>query len=128
MARVTKPRGRVVLAVANFDSLACRAARAADGLREGTLRRAPRRGRRHYDVPADHFTRFELALLREHAQRSLVVESVRGLSLAWGLPSWTRFVEAVPALAARAALHVADLGARLAPGLADVIVLVGRPR
>jgi SAM-dependent methyltransferase len=128
MARVTKPRGRVVLAVANFDSLACRAARAADGLREGTLRRAPRRGRSHYDVPADHFTRFELALLREHAQRSLVVESVRGLSLAWGLPSWTRFVEAVPALAARAALHVADLGARLAPGLADVIVLVGRPR
>jgi SAM-dependent methyltransferase len=127
LARVTKPGGRVVLAVANFDSLACRAARVADSFRERALGRAPRRGRRHYDVPADHFTRFELPLLREHAQRSLALESVLGLSLAWGLPSWTRFVEAAPALVANAALRAADLGARLAPALADVIVLVGRP-
>jgi SAM-dependent methyltransferase len=128
MARVTKPGGRVVLAVANFDSLACRVARAQDRWREGALGREPRRGRRHYDVPADHFTRFELPLLREHARRALVLESVTGLSLAWGLPSWTRFVEAAPAFLASAALRAADFGARLAPGLADVIVLVGRPK
>jgi SAM-dependent methyltransferase len=127
MARVTRPGGRVVLAVANFESLACRAARAADRFREGVLGRAPRRGRRHYDVPADHFTRFEPALLREHAQRSLAIESTLGLSLAWGLPSWTRGIEAAPAFAARAALRAADLCARLAPALADVIVLVGTP-
>jgi SAM-dependent methyltransferase len=128
MARVTKPDGRVVLAVANFDSLACRVARAQDRWREGALGREPRRGRRHYDVPADHFTRFELPLLREHAQRALVLESLTGLSLAWGLPGWTRFVEAAPALVAGAALRVADFAARIAPGLADVIVLVGRPK
>jgi SAM-dependent methyltransferase len=128
MARVTKPGGRVVLAVANFDSLACRVARATDRFREGVLGRAPRRGRRHYDVPADHFTRFELALLREQAERALVLEKVRGLSLGWGLPSWTRFVEAAPGFVASVALRAADLGARLAPALADVIVLVGRPR
>ena len=40
MARVAKPRGRVVLAIANFESLACRAARGADDLREGWLGRA----------------------------------------------------------------------------------------
>ncbi len=128
MARVTKPQGRVILAVANFDSLACRAARGQDRLRESTLGREPRRGRRHYDVPADHFTRYELGLLREHAERVLVVESVTGLSLAWGLPSWTRFVEAAPGLVASAALRLANLLARLAPGLSDVIVLVGKPR
>jgi len=128
MARVTKPEGRVVLAVANFDSLACRAARAQDRFREGVLGREPRRGRRHYDVPADHFTRFELALLREHAERSLALETITGLSLAWGLPSWTRFVERVPALLASGALRTADAFARLAPRLSDVVVLVGRPR
>jgi SAM-dependent methyltransferase len=128
MARVTKPEGRVVLAVANFDSLACRAARAQDRFREDTLGRAPKRGRRHYDVPADHFTRYELQLLREHCARFVEIERVVGLSLAWGLPSWTRFVEAVPAFAANLALRAADLGARVAPGVADVIVLVGRPR
>ena len=128
MARVTKPDGRVVLAVANFASLACRAARAQDRFRESALGREPRRGRRHYDVPADHFTRYELDLLRTHAERALVLESVLGLSLAWGLPSWTRFVERVPALLASGALRVADALARLAPSLADVIVLVGRPR
>ncbi len=128
MARVTKADGRVILAVANFDSLACRAARAQDGLRESTLGRTPRRGRRHYDVPADHFTRYELGLLRQHAERALVVESVTGLSLAWGLPSWTRFVEAAPGFVARGALRFGDLLARFAPSLADVIVIVGRPR
>ncbi len=128
MARVTKPGGRVVLAVANFDSLACRAARAQDRWREGALGREPKRGRRHYDVPADHFTRYELGLLREHAERVLALQSVTGLSLAWGLPSWTRFVEAAPAFVAGAALRVADLGARLLPRLADVIVLVGTPK
>ncbi|MBM4384068.1 MAG: methyltransferase domain-containing protein [Deltaproteobacteria bacterium] len=128
MARVTRPDGRVVLAVANFDSLACRAARAQDRFREGTLGRAPKRGRRHYDVPADHFTRYELALLREHCARFVAIERVVGLSLAWGLPSWTRFVEAVPAFIANAALRAADLGARVAPRLADVIVMVGRPK
>jgi hypothetical protein len=118
----------VVLAVANFASLACRAARAQDRFRERALGRAPKRGRRHYDVPADHFTRYELPLLREHCARVLEIERVTGLSLAWGLPSWTRFVEAAPALIANLALRAADLGARVAPGLADVIVLVGRPK
>ena len=109
MARVAKPGGRVVLAVANFDSLACRAARAGDRFREGALGRAARRGRRHYDVPADHFTRYELPLLRKHCARFVEIERVTGLSLAWGLPSWTRFVQAAPSFVARAALRVADL-------------------
>ncbi len=96
MARVTRPDGRVVLAIANFDSLACRLARAADRFREGWLRRASRRGRRHYDVPADHFTRYELPLMREQASRHLELDHVRGVSLAWGLPLWTRSVGYLP--------------------------------
>jgi SAM-dependent methyltransferase len=127
MARVTRADGRVVLAVANFRSLACRLARLGDDMHV-RLGRAPRRGRRHYDVPADHFTRFELGLLRAQAERQLHLDEVTGISLAWGLPAWTRGVGRLPAGVANALLETFDALARRLPGLADVILLVGRPR
>jgi SAM-dependent methyltransferase len=128
MARVTRRRGRVVLAIANFESLACRAARALDVWREGAPSAAVKRGRRHYDVPADHFTRYDVGLMREQAERWLTLERVEGVSLCWGLPGWTRAVEGLPEGAARAVLRGLETIARRAPGLADVVVLAGRPR
>ncbi len=128
MARVTRRNGRVVLAIANFDSLACRVARGIDAVRERWLAAPVRRGRRHYDVPADHFTRYELDLMREQASRSLVVEHVEGVSLAWGLPGWTRSVERMPAAVADRALKALGALARVTPSLADVVLLAGRPR
>jgi len=128
MARVTRRSGRVVLAIANFDSLSCRTARTLDGVREGVLGHAPARGRRHYDVPADHFTRYELDLMREQASLHLELEVVEGVSLAWGLPTWTRTVERLPEAVAAATLRGFDWFARQIPALADVIVLAGRPR
>jgi SAM-dependent methyltransferase len=128
MARVAKPDGRVVLAIANFDSLACRAARAADDVREDWLGRPAPRGRRHYDVPADHFTRYELGLMREQAGRYLHLERVEGISMAWGLPVWTRTVERLPERVARLALRALDALAGRLPAYADVVVLTGRPR
>jgi SAM-dependent methyltransferase len=128
MARVSRPDGRVVLAVANFGSLACRAARLADDLREGWLGRPVRRGRRHYDVPADHFTRYDLRLVREQASRWLRLEVVRGVSLGWGLPLWARALGRLPEALAMRLLRGLDRLARVAPQLADVVVLAGRPR
>lgn len=128
MARVTRPEGRVILAIANFESLACRAARALDDVQEGLLGRALPRGRRHYDVPADHFTRYDLGLMREQAGRSLELEHVEGLSLLWGLPQWTRAVQRLPEARAFRALRGLDRIARRLPQLADVVLLAGRPR
>jgi SAM-dependent methyltransferase len=128
MARVAKSDGRVVLAVANFASAACRAAQAVDGLRERWLRHPLPRGRRHYDVPHDHFTRYELPLMREQAGEALELEVIEGVSLAWGLPGWARAVEGLPAPVADGALRVLDGLARRLPGLADVVILAGRPR
>jgi SAM-dependent methyltransferase len=128
MARVTRAAGSVVLAIANFESLACRGARAVDALREEWLGMRLARGRRHYDVPHDHFTRYELELMREQASRSLELEHVEGISLAWGLPLWTRCVQRLPEPLAQAVLEGLDWLARRAPGLADVVVLAGRPR
>ncbi len=128
MARVTRPGGRVVLTIANYDSFTCRAARAADDARELGLGRPMRRGRRHYDVPNDHFTRYDLPLMREQLEAHVDVDHVEGVSLAWGLPLWTRAVGHLPAALADAALRSLDgLAARL-PALADVLVLAGSPR
>jgi hypothetical protein len=117
-----------VLAIANFDSLACRLARLADRVKEGVRGHAPRRGRRPYDVPADHFTRFDLDLMRRQVATQLEIEQVLGVSLGWGLPSWTHTVERLPEAWARVMLRVADRLARWLPFWADVVVLVGRPR
>ncbi len=128
MARVVHREGRVVLAIANFESLACRVVRAMDAVREGWLARPMRRGRRHYDVPADHFTRYEIDLMREQASRFLELERCEGVSLAWGIPAWTRAVERLPKATAARALQLLSVVARRVPSLADVVLLVGRPR
>ncbi|HBZ69773.1 MAG TPA: hypothetical protein DEP35_08600 [Deltaproteobacteria bacterium] len=128
MARVARPQGRVVLAIANFESLACRVVRGMDTIREAWLAQPVRRGRRHYDVPADHFTRYEIDLMREQASRFLELERCEGVSLAWGIPAWTRAVERLPAAAAARALQLLSAVARRMPSLADVVLLAGRPR
>jgi len=128
MARVTRTTGRVVLAIANFDSVACRLAHARDAWREGFRGRVLPRGRRHYDVPHDHFTRYELPLMREQAGAHLHLEITEGISMAWGLRAWARLVEALPAVLAQRLLVGLDALARRLPGLADVVVLAGRPR
>lgn len=128
MARVCRRRGSVVLAIANFESVACRVARAADAWREEGRGVPLRRGRRHYDVPGDHFTRYDLGLMREQAERWLTLERVEGVSLGWGLPGWSRLVQRLPVDLARGALRALEAVARRAPGWADVVLLAGRPR
>lgn len=128
MARVTTPRGRVVLAIANFESLACRLAYALDELRENLLGWPPVRERRGYDAPSDHFTRYEVDLMRQQAARHLHLLSLQGISVGWGMPGWSKTVSRLPPAVADACLRSFDRLARAAPTLADVVVLVGRPR
>jgi SAM-dependent methyltransferase len=128
LARVTRQGGLVVLAIANFESLACRTARGIDRVRERWLGREPRRGRRHYDVPHDHFTRYELELMREQAAQALELDRVDGISLAWGVPGWSRALARLPGPLAQTLLAGLDAMARRLPSLADVVLLAGRPR
>jgi SAM-dependent methyltransferase len=127
MARVTRADGRVVLAIANFESLSCRVARAVDGSMAGFQRQSAR-GRRHYDVPHDHFTRYDLPLMREQAGESLALDLVEGISLGWGLPRWSRLARRLPSVLTQWLLASLDAIARRWPAGADVIVLTGRPR
>jgi ubiquinone/menaquinone biosynthesis C-methylase UbiE len=127
MARVTASGGRVVLAIANFESLACRVGRAVDDVR-ARWGLPVMRERRGYDAPSDHFTRYELDLMREQAEPFLRIESVEGISVGWGMPGWSKTTARLPANVARRAVEAVDGIARAWPRLADVIVLVGTPR
>jgi SAM-dependent methyltransferase len=123
LARIARSDGRVVLAVANFESLGCRAARALEARTA-----APRaRGRRLYDVPSDHFTRYDARLLAGHAARVLHVERVVGVSLLWGVRPWTKLLARLGP-AGHWLLRAADAVARAVPAWSDVIVVAGRPR
>jgi len=124
MARVTHSEGRVVLAVANFDSLGCRLAR----LRDRRVRTRASSGRRHYDVPSDHFTRYDASLLREQIEPFVRVQEWTGVSLLWGVRSWARVLDRMPRSWASRLLRLADWLARRFPALADVIIVAGRPR
>ncbi len=128
MARVTAEDGMVVLAIANFDSLACRLGRVQDQVDERVGARGPRDGRRGYDAPSDHFTRYDLDLMREQAERYLALESVTGISIGWGAPGWSQAVSRLPGVVANGILQGFDALARRFPSLADVVVLAGHPR
>jgi len=128
MARVTRPDGRVVLAIANFESLACRAGRAIDDFRQDVLANGPLRDRRGYDAPSDHFTRYELDLIREQASASLEILSVEGISMGWGMPGWSKLTHQLPRSLADATIGLMHRIGQTWPTLSDVIVLVGRPR
>jgi SAM-dependent methyltransferase len=123
LARVTRRRGRVVLAVANMDSAASRVLRLHQ-----RIRAPPDPARRHQHVPPDHFTRYDPPLLLEHARASLEIESVQGVSLLWGVRSFARAAGRLPRAGADRLLRALDRVARRVHPLADLIVVAGRPR
>lgn len=123
MARVTRVGGRVVIAIANYESIGCRIARWLDRW----SRADSRSGRRLYDVPSDHFTRYDVALLREQVEPYVSIEREVGVSLFWGVRWWGRLLVRLGPLA-RPLLLACDAVARAVPSWADVVVVAGPPR
>jgi SAM-dependent methyltransferase len=125
MARVLDPEGRVVVSVANFDSLGCRLGRLFN--RAHRLLRGREMPRPHFwEIPRDHMYRFDRRFLLGCVPRDVRVERELGLSLLWGFPHWGRLLEALPRRLALGLLGALDCVARAAPALADVIVIRGR--
>lgn len=123
LSRVTRPSGRVVLAIANMESAAARLLRLVDRLRSPASSE-----RRHQHVPPDHFTRYDPELVAEHARAHLEIERLEGVSLFWGVRPFVRTLERLPHAAARRILAALDRVARRCYPLADLIIVAGRPR
>lgn len=125
MARVTRPGGQVIIAIANFESLTCRLGKAIWSVRERITGRGPG-DHPFWEPPDDHNHKFDLKVLRKLMGRRLYVEKITGVSMMWGFPKWGAALRKLPAPAANLVLRSLDALARAAPGLSDVLVARGR--
>lgn len=126
VARILKPDGRAIIAIANFESLSCRASR---GLyRAKKLLGIPvMGGRAYWQIPPNHTFKGDYAALRQMARPWLRLERCWGVSLLWLFRRWSLFVESLPEDTAWAVLRTVDRIARRLPALSDMIISVWRP-
>ncbi len=127
MCRVVSPGGKVVISVANFESLSCSLARGLDRLtRTITGRGIP--PPHIWEIPRDHLHKFDYPSTLAIALKHLRVESVRGVSLFWGFPRWANFLRNIPGPLAQVVLRGLDWVAHRCPDWSDVLVVTGIPR
>jgi SAM-dependent methyltransferase len=127
IARVLRPGGRLVIALANYDSLSCRLGRARDRRRvRGPAGRdsAERpRARPYHEPPPDHLTRFGHRQILALARPPLRLTRVEGLSLLWLYPPWSALLARLPGRVSAALLTLAFALGRAIPSWSDVILL-----
>jgi len=126
MCRVACSMGKIVVSVANFESLSCRLGRWLDRLRRKIAGRGFC-GPHIWDIPEDHTYKFDYSATLALAKRNMTGISVRGVSLLWGFPRWSGFLKAFPHPAALTILRLLDRVAACHPAWSDVLIVTGRP-
>jgi SAM-dependent methyltransferase len=126
-ARVLAPGGRLVIALANYDSLSCRVGRVAHaaGERLGTPRSTDQA---YWETPVDHTFKGTYRLLVGLSAPALELEQVFGISLFQFTTAWRLALNALPTPVARALWRTMDAVGRRLPVLADTGVAVWRKR
>jgi hypothetical protein len=126
MCRVSSSDGKVVISVANFESLSCLLSRNLNGVSRrfvGRVMPPPH----IWEIPADHTFKFDYSSIVALATRHLRVEAIRGVSLLWGLPRWSNALKILPPLLALIPLRLLDKIASWHPPWSDVLIVAGRP-
>ncbi len=124
-ARITKPDGRVVIALANFESISCRLGRRIDHLRWRLGRPRPP-WRRYWQTPEDHNVRGDIRYVRSLGGAELALDRCTGISMLWLLPGYGTVLDRLPERAARAIWNTLDRWARRRPRHSDMIISVWR--
>ena len=124
-ARVLTPGGRLIVALANYESLACRLGRAAHRLGR-RLGLPSRRARPYWRIPEDHTFRGSYGFLTSMGDGRLELAQVYGVSLLQAVGVWRALLHALPLPVATAVWRMADRLARPLPALADTTVAVWR--
>lgn len=127
-ARILRPDGRVIVALANYGSLSCRLGRGLRPVARTLLRGAAPPHRPYFEPPPDHYHRGDLTFIRALGGRDLRLERCYGISLLWLLDGWGKALDRLPASLANGLLTGLDRIARRTPALADMIISVWRPR
>jgi SAM-dependent methyltransferase len=121
VARVLKPGGHFVVALANYESISCRIGQALHDLGRALRVETPQRYQ-FWRIPGDHTFVGSYRLLTGLGNAELRLAHVHGVSMFLFLPPWRELLEALPFRASAAVFRVVDrLAARL-PSAADVVV------
>ena len=128
VARVLRPDGRAIIALANYESLSCRLGWLIERLTQALLRRPRPSHRPYWQPPPDHYHKGGLSFIRQLGGRELRLERCYGASLLWLLPGWGNSLDRLPRFLADALLTALDTIAYRVPAVADMIVSVWQPR
>ena len=124
-ARITCSGGRVVIALANFESLSCRIGRSLDALKRRLNRPRPP-WRRYWQTPEDHTVKGDLPYVRGLGGASLKLERAFGVSMLWNAPGYTWLADHAPEAFAERTCRTLDRLARGKPQHADTIISIWR--
>jgi SAM-dependent methyltransferase len=124
MARVVKPGGKVVITVANLDSLGFRMGRTFFVRFRKLLRREESIFERIWQTPFDHTERFDYRSLKSMVGRHMKVDRCIGVSLFFASPWWGMTLAKLPKPVSRMILRSLDGVARHMPALSDGVVVV----
>jgi len=123
MARVVKRDGRVVISVANFESLSCKLGRRIHSIKS-LFRRGTENGPYYWEIPPDHVTKFDYRVLKRMCAPHFTTTACVGVGLFTYMSLWRSLLEKLPQKASTLLLRLLDRVARALPALSDVIVLV----
>ena len=124
-ARVTKPDGRVVIALANFESASCRLGRGIDAAKRRIGRQRPP-WRLYWQIPEDHNVKGDLPYIRTLGGDELVIDRVFGISMLWLSKGYGKALDLLPERAASTIWRGFDAIARRRPQDSDMIISVWR--
>lgn len=124
-ARIIKPDGRVVIALANFESVSCKLGRAVDRLMRRVGRPRPP-WRPYWQIPEDHNVKGDLPYVRSLGRDALVLDRVWGISMLWLFSRYGQVLDRLPERAAATIWRGFDAAARKRPQHSDMIISVWR--
>ena len=125
--RCVRPGGRVIVAIANYESLSCRLGRLRRAVARAVLRRSTPAQQPYWEPPSDHVHKGELRFVRRLGGEAQRLERCYGISLMRFFYGWGPSLDRLPGWLANAVLAALDKIAYRMPGLADVIVSVWEP-
>jgi SAM-dependent methyltransferase len=128
-ARVLRPGGRAVVSANNYGSITSRLSRLSYRLARAVWPPA-RRTNFFWDspVPVEHTYECTFDNTRDLGAPYFTLLDVYGVSLLWGLPVWTTFLQVLPGRMRRLLLRVLNRLARRTPRHADVFVFIWQPK
>jgi ubiquinone/menaquinone biosynthesis C-methylase UbiE len=122
ISRVLKPRGVMIIALANFESLGFRVSKRLHQVGAIFSRKVDNK-RKPWELPPDHTYKFDYPSITNLVKGHFEIKEIKGISLFYAFPRWGKFLSLLPQPISYGILSILDRLARHLPSLADVIVV-----